>query len=463
MIVPKNKKILTLAATVLILLGVSVLTVSAHKQVHLIINGERQTESTFALTVGGFLRQQHIQWDEEDMLSPPAQQFLRGNDTIVLRHGIQFTVHANQETTRLATTNRKPANILAQLDIPLFPQDQILVDGKPVKPESELAYQPQYTIDIRRATPVTLYSGADKIQFTTNAPTLAEALWQEEIPLYEGDQLQPPAQTVLDGKPLDVQLQRSRPIKVTLPNQVITGRTTADTVGGALSDLGVTLQGRDFTTPGETQPLPSSGNIQVTRITEDVILEQEPIPFTSTYQAVNDLELDQRKIVEGGQYGLKARRVRVVYENGEERERITEKEWTAKEPQPRVIGYGTKIVKRTENTSDGQIQYWRKITAYATSYDENCPGCNNITYSGNRLEKGTIAVTREWYQYMAGLRVYIPGYGFGRIEDIGAGIAGEYWVDLGYRSENFKLWNRNVDVYFLWPPPSSQNIMYVLY
>jgi len=460
---PVNKKNLALAATTLILLGAAILTVGTHKQVHLIINGERTTQSTFALTVGGFLRQQHIPWDEEDDVYPPPEHFLRGKDTIILQNGSQIIVHADQETTGLVTTQRKPANILAERDIPLFPQDQILVNGRLVDPDQELPYQPQYVIDIQRATPITLSSGTETSQFTTHASTIAQALWEEKIPLYEADQLQPPPHTELRGKPLEVQLRRSRAINVSLPTQKITGRTTADTVGGALAELGVTLQGRDYSTPKEDQPIPSSGNIQVTRVTEDVILEQEPIPFTSTYQAVNDLELDQRKIVEGGQYGLKASRVRVVYENGEEIKRITEKEWTAKEPQPRVIGYGTKIVKRSEITGEGKIQYWRKITAYATSYDETCPGCNNTTYSGARLEKGTIAVTREWYQYMAGLQVYIPGYGFGRIEDIGAGIAGEYWVDLGYRSENFKLWNRNVDVYFLWPPPSSQNIMYVLY
>ncbi len=460
---PLNKTIVILAAAALILLGVATLTVSAHKQVHLIINGKQETKSTFAFTVGGFLHQQQIPWDEEDVLYPPPQHVLRGQDTIVLQNGSHITVRADQETTRLVTTQRKPANILAEGDIPLFPQDRILVNNEAVEPDHELAYHPQYTIDIERATPVTVFSGTDTIQFTTHAPTLAQALWEEGIPLYEGDQLVPPAHTELQGKPLDVDLQRSRPINVTLPTRTMTGRTTADTVGGALAELGLTLQGRDYSTPGEDQPIPSSGNIQVTRVTEDVILQQEPIPFTNTYQAVNDLEIDQRKIVEGGQYGLKASRVRVVYEDGVEKERITEKEWTAKEPQPRVIGYGTKIVKHTENTRDGQIQYWRKITAYATSYDETCPGCDDTTYSGAPLKKGSIAVTRDWYQYMAGLRVYIPGYGFGRIEDIGAGVVGEYWVDLGYRSENYKPWNRNVDVYFLWPPPSAQNIMYVLY
>ena len=129
-----------------------------------------------------------------------------------------------------------------------------------------------------------------------------------------------------------------------------------------------------------------------------------------------------------------------------------------------MIGYGAKINLRTTNTADGPITYWRKITAYATSYDENCLGCNDYTYSGAYLQKGVIAVTRNWYRYMGGLSVYIPGYGFATIEDIGAGVSwSTNWVDLGYRSENYEHWSHYVDVYFLAPAPAPEDIMYVLY
>jgi len=458
-----QKKTISILAISLILIGAVTLLIGIHKKVHLVINGEKETQTTFAITVGGFLRQEDILLNDKDRLSPSPQRILRGNDTIFIQRSIPISIAADGNTTQVITSRRKPANILAELDIPLYPGDQILIDGQPADPEKDLDYQPQYTIHIRRSTPLTIQNGSQRMEISSHAQTLAQALWEADIDIYEGDQLTPGAQTPLTGKPLQVEIKRAQPVKIILPDRTLTSRTTADTVGAALSGAGVSLQGRDYAKPDENGPIPESGKIEIIRVKEEIILEQEPIPFTSTYQPIDDLELDQRTIVEGGEYGLKASRVRVVYENGEEVGRITEKEWTAKEPQPRVIGYGTDIVVRTENTRDGEIRYWRKITAYATSYDETCPGCNNTTYSGTRLEKGTIAVTREWYQYMQGLRVYIPGYGFGRIEDIGAGVAGEYWVDLGYRSENYVPWNRNVSVYFLAPPPTPQNIMYILY
>ena len=83
------------------------------------------------------------------------------------------------------------------------------------------------------------------------------------------------------------------------------------------------------------------------------------------------------------------------------------------------------------------ITYWRKMTAYATSYDETCLGCNDYTSSGHYLDKGVIAVTLDWYRYMQGMRVYIPGYGFATIEDVGQGVPwSTNWVDLGYRHKD---------------------------
>ncbi|MCJ7734829.1 MAG: hypothetical protein MUP11_09800, partial [Anaerolineales bacterium] len=103
-------------------------------------------------------------------------------------------------------------------------------------------------------------------------------------------------------------------------------------------------------------------------------------------------------------------------------------------------------------------------TAYATSYDSTCPGCDTITSSGSVLKKGTIAVRLNWYRYMKGMRVYIPGYGFGTVEDVGGGVPWSVnWVDLGYKKGEYVPWSENVTVYFLAPIPPPENIMYVLY
>jgi len=251
---------------------------------------------------------------------------------------------------------------------------------------------------------------------------------------------------------------------VHLADETITIRTTADTVGAALAQGGIALQGLDYSIPSELEAIPENDQVQIIRVREEILLKQEQIQFSSEYQPADDLALDQLQIQTGGEYGIQAQRLRIVYENDREVSRELEKEWVIKEPSSRIIGYGTQINIETADTSDGQITYWRKITAYATSYDETCPGCSNTTSSGAYLKKGVIAVKLDWYRYMKGMRVYIPGYGFATIEDVGGGVPwSANWVDLGYRHKDYVPWSENVTVYFLAPAPPPENIMYVLY
>jgi 3D (Asp-Asp-Asp) domain-containing protein len=71
-----------------------------------------------------------------------------------------------------------------------------------------------------------------------------------------------------------------------------------------------------------------------------------------------------------------------------------------------------------------------------------------------------IAVASRWYSYLAGTGVYVPGYGFATVEDIGGGFPDRYWIDLGYSDDDFITWGDWVTLYFLTPVPV--NIQYVL-
>jgi 3D (Asp-Asp-Asp) domain-containing protein len=176
-----------------------------------------------------------------------------------------------------------------------------------------------------------------------------------------------------------------------------------------------------------------------------------------------DVELDTREVLQEGEPGLSARRVRIRYEDGEEVARVLESEWLAKEPVARVVGYGTKIVVRTLDTPDGPIEYWRAITMYATSYSP-CriykDRCDDYTALGATLQKGVVAMTNYWCRFTCGDRVYVPGYGVGTVLDTGGGVPGRYWIDLGYSEKDYVSWHQNVTVYFLAPVPA--NILWVL-
>jgi resuscitation-promoting factor RpfB len=227
--------------------------------------------------------------------------------------------------------------------------------------------------------------------------------------------------------------------------------TTSDNIAEALAHNGIPLQGLDYTVPPADEPIPHNGLVHLVRVEEIITLETETIPFSLEYQPVADLDLDQRAIVEPGLYGLVVKRIRTRVEDGEPVMQQVEDEFITRLPQPRVIGYGTRIVPRTLDTPQGPMQYWRALDMYAVSYNPTSAG-GNITASGLPLRKGLVAVDPRYIPL--GTRLYIPGYGEALAADTGGGVRGRI-IDLGYSDDDYEHWSSNVTVYFLWPPPDQ--------
>jgi len=453
-----------IAAGLAAILGIVLIILSLHKTVFLVVNGKAKEISTYALTVKSLLNSQDLHLTEDERITPDPGSMLWGGELIILNIANSIEITADGDVNTLQTAERRPENILLDLGVSLFPKDRIMVNSVVAGNDLLLSQGKSHQIQLLRGTPVTIEFENGSQQFISDADTLSEALEDNGVEIFEADQLSKPLDTPLDGSSIFVSLIRAEPLLVHLVDESVTIRTTAETVGAALAQGGIALQGLDYSIPAEHEPLPENDEVQIIRVREEILLKQEQIQFSSEYQPADDLPLDQLQIMTGGEYGIQAQRLRIVFENDREVSRELEKEWVIKEPGPRIIGYGTQINIETADTPDGQITYWRKITAYATSYDETCPGCSNHTSSGAYLDKGVIAVKLDWYRYMKGMRVYIPGYGFATIQDVGGGVPwSTNWVDLGYRHKDYVAWSKNVTVYFLAPAPPPENIMYVLY
>ena len=121
------------------------------------------------------------------------------------------------------------------------------------------------------------------------------------------------------------------------------------------------------------------------------------------------------------------------------------------------------MVIKTLDTPSGPIEYWRAVTVYATSYSpcrSAADRCYYGTSSGLPVARGVIGVTRSWYNWFVGQRLYVPGYGTGVVADVGGGVPGEYWIDLGFTDADFEPWHQYVTIYFLTPVP--ENIPWIL-
>lgn len=445
--------------------GAFLIARSFRNSVILTTNGTDQAYSTFSNDVQGFLENIDFPTTEYDFINLPSDAALEDGTHIIIEQASTITLTIGQQETIIHSIERIPTNILREAGIKLLPEDKVFLDGKQINPESELNFRENLDLAVSQAVEITLEDDTETLIFYTHATILGEALEQEGIQLQKDDILEPDEAFQLSGGTLGARIKRAKEIKLTIDGNTTRHITNEFTVGEALASAGYPLQGLDYTIPDSNQKIPINGEIKLIRVTEEYVIEQEPISFDTNSQPLADLELDQRSIIQVGEYGITAKSIRVVYEDQVEVSRQTEDKWIAKEPVSRIIGYGTNIVPRTVSTADGKINYWRAIEAYASSYSpcrSAADRCYPNTSSGKPVVKGVIAVTLSWYLYMKGMPVYIPGYGYATVEDVGGGIPGQYWVDLGYSDEDWVGWGQYVTVYFLTPVPSPDNIMWVL-
>lgn len=440
---------------VIALIGLGIVVVGIEKTVTLTIDTQPVEVTTSVWTLAGLLGEQGIVLNEEDAINIPPSSWLRDGDEITIDKAHWVIIQADGNTQSIFTNQLALQKILASAGIQLSTGDRLIVDGRLGGIETPLSPGGDHRLQIQRAEEFELSIQGQEKTISSDRGTLGEALWAAGIELSAGDKISKPMDTLLIHTS-SVEIEKAREITILHAGGEVTSSTTAGSVSEALSEAGIPLQGLDFSIPGANLPIPEDGIIQVIRVKEDVILENDPVPYGSDTQPVADLEIDSRTIVQPGVYGLNTKRVRVRYEDGIEISRQVESEYISQEPQNEIIGYGTKIVPRTLDTPGGRLTYWRALNMYAVSYNVTSNGGYG-TATGIPLAKGVAAIDPSYIPY--GTRMYIPGYGEALAADTGGGINGRM-IDLGYLDENYVSWHQWVTVYFLWPPP--ENIVWII-
>jgi 3D (Asp-Asp-Asp) domain-containing protein len=78
---------------------------------------------------------------------------------------------------------------------------------------------------------------------------------------------------------------------------------------------------------------------------------------------------------------------------------------------------------------------------YSSGPNKGQPKRVGVTASGTKARKGTIAADTRYYPF--GTQMYIPGYGYGTVEDRGGAIKGPARIDLFFKSHDDALkWGR---------------------
>ncbi|MDT8382293.1 MAG: ubiquitin-like domain-containing protein [Brevefilum sp.] len=450
------------SAFLLILAGMFLAWSGLNRQVTIILDGEETVVRTSSLSIPGILSSAGIRTGEEDLvLTDPEASILRV-DTILVERARDVLIKTPNDEFSIETIETIPANFLQSIGIDLYPEDQVLVNGAIVDPYTPIEERGALMIQYRPAESLRIIIDGKEQVIYTNEVTLGAALEEAAIGLAPEDWISEPLATPVDALE-DISIRRAKLVEVQVDDVRVSGLTSAETVGDALKDIGQPLQNLDYSIPPTDSTVPEDGKIEIVRVNEDLMLMTDETTYENEWVEDPNALLDTISVVEPGQKGIYVTRQRSRYEDGEEVSRSPTESWQASQAQDGMLGYGTRVEVRTEVVDGQEIEYWRKITVYATSYSpcrSGIDGCSYGTATGILpVQKGVVAVSPRWLSVpngygMWGQSVYIPGYGRAVIADSGGGIPGTPWIDLAYSDEEYVSWSRWTTMYFLTPAPA---------
>lgn len=418
-------------------------------------------------TVEGAVRAAGVRPDEAVYVEPPLETPLQPDMVIRVGYLRPVIVHADGQTWITTTHSADPQTIVAETGIVLGPHDEVRVERaiQPAGNRSDLPSVPR-ELRVMRSRLVIVNEDGNRVSFETAQPTLGRALAEAGYVLYEGDRISPPLWTPITADGIEVTLERAIPVTIRADGRQFETRTHQPTVGGVLGELGLAPNGQDYVLPAPDTILQAGQIIRLVRVREEIVNEDTPIPYQTTYIPDPDLELDQLQEAQPGREGTLRRQIRIRYEDGVEVSRVPVGEWVITQPEAQVIRYGTRVVIRTLETPYGDVQYWRRLHVLATSYcpltaSDKQPGdpFYGLSATGVEVHRGVVAVDPRVINMFTAM--YVPGYGFGQALDIGGAVKG-LRIDLGYDDANYVQWYRWVDIYLLLPIPPPDEMIWVL-
>jgi uncharacterized protein YabE (DUF348 family) len=276
------------------------------------IDGQSRPMTVHALTVGGALGQAGHVPASSDRVSPSTRSFLVDGMTIEVQSARPVVIYLEPQgqTMSIQSAGRTPLELLKDAGIKPSPQDRYWLNGLPVNGDDQLPPVLTYLLQVRQPQPLVVSNNGTNQTLYSSATTLAGVLWDKQVSISRADQLSLPAGSLFT-RPQGLIISPGQSITIQVGGSEINVHSNAKTVGQAVADAGISLQGLDATIPEENQPIPSDGKIKVVRIQEQIITQQTDIPFSKKVQGDPNTELDQSSIIQIGEPGLKVDQVRV--------------------------------------------------------------------------------------------------------------------------------------------------------
>ena len=324
-------------------------------------------------------------------------------------------------------------------------------------------------------TNITVNDSGRIIKANTNEETVGEFLSKNGIALDDNDVLEVSLSAKLQ-EDMEIVIRRANTVTISDEDGDTQIKMLAGTVGEALERAGVELGAKDEVYPASGVYVYAGMKINVVRVDVKYETQQEVLEYKEITKESNRIEKGDRLLMQRGKTGLQEHTIEIVYKNGKEYSReiidtvvlvepVDEEIYigTYVEPTPEPVKPSTKKPtnnnKKSENNkkeennkkpdtgannakddsgkltkapSIEQIHSgtWKEHKAVpepassiiaktitATRITAYCLN-KNKTATGTWPRIGTVAANPRQIPY--GTKIYVPGYGYGRIEDTGS-------------------------------------------
>jgi uncharacterized protein YabE (DUF348 family)/3D (Asp-Asp-Asp) domain-containing protein len=308
----------------------------------------------------------------------------------------------------------------------------------------------------------------------TREALLSDVLAKEQISLQPHDELSIGlSDEIQDGD--RVVINRAQKFSLTADGATKTLYTTEDTIGDAISKLGLSLESNDKIYPSLDTTVSAGMEIKIVRINKQIVERKQNLPFQVIKTSDPSLTKGTVKVAQLGAPGVMVQHIEKVYQDGElasmrmigkEVQTVTKHKivyvGTKPLPKPAVAAVTTskkstaskttKVSAKSSNVvrkAGVDFQYKKMIKNVSmTAYSSEEPGIGTRTASGTRVTEGrTIAVDPNVIPI--GWWVYIEGLGFRRAEDTGGAIKGnklDVYYDSLSHARNFGRKSRTIYV-----------------
>jgi uncharacterized protein YabE (DUF348 family) len=370
----------------------------------------------------------------------------------------EVTLNDDGNIVHIATMQETVEALLEEYEIELGPGDVI-------KPGLKEMLADDTTVEIDRAFEVNVMADGKVEEVYLTDGTVEYALKLADVTIGEGDLINYDLEEPLIPG-VTIQIERAFKVSVKADGKVKEVYLTEGTVEDALELADIEVREKDEINLDLGDFLKPGTVIEVNRIEEEVLTEEQTIPYKVVTKKNNSMKAGVEKVAQEGKQGKKQVKTLVVYRDGAEISRELVEEEVIDEPVNRIVEVGT---QRTTENSRGDVMRYKDVkTMVASAYHAGVestgkkPGDSmyGITKSGKKVRNyHTIAAPTS---IPLGTKVYIPYMveywkkrgveisGVFVVEDRGSAITGNridiYIEDLA-QCNAFGL--KNVKVYFL--------------